>query len=61
MVSAPYRAEPCFIPLQYRSDITRYPFFFHKAAKYTVEFSAKNTSSADQFNTWGAITLQRGL
>jgi hypothetical protein len=27
----------------------------------TVEFSAKNTSSAGQFNTWGAITLQRGL
>ncbi|HET9237697.1 MAG TPA: hypothetical protein VFO10_10620 [Oligoflexus sp.] len=27
----------------------------------TLEFSAKNASSAGQFNTWGAITLQRGL
>ncbi len=27
----------------------------------TIEFSAKNTSSVGQFNTWGAITLERGL
>jgi hypothetical protein len=27
----------------------------------TIEFSAKNTGSMGQFNTWGAITLQRGL
>jgi hypothetical protein len=61
MVSALQGAEPWSFPLRYRSDITRHLFFFHKAAKQTVEFSAKNTSSAGQFNTWGAITLQRGL